>query len=120
MLNDIESKVDYLNFKIVADPVAAMIKQSGTRPISIGVSGNWGAGKSSMVQMISDSIQTGEDGSKYLIIDFNAWLYQGYEDARLALLQKVTDKLEDLIQKKKLHVRNSKSFWRASSGLSLR
>lgn len=101
MLNDIESKVDYLNFKIVADPVATMIKQSGTNPISIGVSGNWGAGKSSMVQMIADSLRTGENGSKYLIIDFNAWLYQGYEDARLALLQQVADKLGDVIKEKK-------------------
>ena len=40
MLNDVESNVDYLNFKIVADPVATMIKQGGTKPISIGVSGN--------------------------------------------------------------------------------
>ena len=77
MLNDIESNVDYLNFKIVADPVATMIKQGGTKPISIGVSGNWGAGKSSMVRMIADSLQNDGADSKYEVIDFNAWLYQG-------------------------------------------
>lgn len=110
MLNDIESKVDYLNFKIVATPVAAMIKQSGIKPISIGVSGNWGAGKSSMVQMIADSLQVGEDGAKYLIIGFNAWLYQGYEDARLALLQQVADKLGDLIKEKKTVCTKFKEF----------
>lgn len=110
MLSDIESKVDYLNFKIMADPVASMIKQSGIKPISIGVSGNWGAGKSSMVQMIADSLKTGDKGEKYLIIDFNAWLYQGYEDARLALLQQVADKLGDLINEKKTVCTKFKEF----------
>ena len=110
MLNDIESSVDYLNFKIVADPVAAMIKQGGTKPISIGVSGNWGTGKSSMVQMIASSLKNSESGSKYEIIDFNAWLYQGYEDARLALLQHVADKLSDLIKTKKTTCEKFKEF----------
>lgn len=110
MLNDIESKVDYLNFRIVADPVATMIKQSGTNPISIGVSGNWGAGKSSMVQMIADSLTTGENGSNYRVVDFNAWLYQGYEDARLALLQQVADKLGDLTKEKQTGFEKFKEF----------
>ena len=110
MLNDIESNVDYLNFKIVADPVATMIKQGGTKPISIGVSGNWGAGKSSMVRMIADSLQNDGADSKYEVIDFNAWLYQGYEDARLALLQHVADKLSDLIKRKKTKSEKFKEF----------
>lgn len=46
MLNDNETVRDYLNFRIVASPVAEMIQTSGDAPISIGVSGNWGAGKS--------------------------------------------------------------------------
>lgn len=110
MLNDVESNVDYLNFKIVADPVATMIKQGGTKPISIGVSGNWGAGKSSMVQMIASSLKNSESGSKYEVIDFNAWLYQGYEDARLALLQHVADKLSELIKIKKTKCEKFKEF----------
>ena len=110
MLNDIESNVDYLNFKIVADPVATMIKQGGTKPISIGVSGNWGAGKSSMVRMIADALKGDDPDSKYEVIDFNAWLYQGYEDARLALLQHVADKLADLIKSRKTTSERFKDF----------
>ena len=95
MLNDAETTLDYLNFKIVADPVAQMIIQGGDKPVSIGVSGNWGAGKSSMVGMIADSLKSTKEAHKYIFLDFNAWLYQGYEDARIALLQQVADKLED-------------------------
>ena len=98
MLNDAETRIDYLNFKIVADPVAQMIIQGGDKPVSIGVSGNWGAGKSSMVGMIAESLKATEEAGKYIFLDFNAWLYQGYEDARLALLQRVADELAKVVK----------------------
>lgn len=98
MLNDAETRIDYLNFKIVADPVAQMIIQGGDKPVSIGVSGNWGAGKSSMVGMIAESLKATEEADKYIFLDFNAWLYQGYEDARLALLQRVADELAKVVK----------------------
>lgn len=110
MLNDIESNVDYLNFKIVADPVAQMIKQGDTKPISIGVSGNWGSGKSSMVRMIAESLKSNDTDSKYEVVSFNAWLYQGYDDARLALLQHVADHLETLLKDNKTAYEKFKEF----------
>ena len=102
MLNDAETRIDYLTFKIVADPVARMIIQGGDKPVSIGVSGNWGAGKSSMVGMIADSLKDTEDAHKYIFLDFNAWLYQGYDDARTALLQSVQKKLSSEMEKRKI------------------
>ena len=52
MWNDIETTTDYLHFSVVSKTVANLIIESGDNPISIGVSGSWGAGKSSMVKMI--------------------------------------------------------------------
>ena len=46
MWNDIETTQDFLNFSVIADTVAELIVESNGQPISIGVSGNWGAGKS--------------------------------------------------------------------------
>jgi predicted KAP-like P-loop ATPase len=98
MWNDIETTQDFLNFSVIADTVAELIVETDGQPISIGVSGNWGAGKSSMVKMIGESLkikdEAKEDKDKdYVFLEFNAWLYQGYDDARTALLQAVTDKL---------------------------
>jgi len=98
MWNDIETTQDFLNFSVIADTVAELIIEANGQPISIGVSGNWGAGKSSMVKMIGESLkkkdEAKEDSEKdYVFLEFNAWLYQGYDDARTALLQAVTDKL---------------------------
>lgn len=95
MWNDIETNKDLLNFTVVAKTAAQLVRQSNGEPISIGISGNWGAGKSSLVKMIGASLKdtTTEDSNKYIFLEFNAWLYQGYEDARIALLQSVSDKL---------------------------
>lgn len=98
MWNDAETTQDFLNFSVIANTVAELISESGAKPISIGVSGSWGAGKSSMVKMIGESLKLKDNGKddkekNYVFLEFNAWLYQGYDDARAALLQAVSDKL---------------------------
>ena len=93
MWNDIETTEDLLNFQVVADTAAQIIRDSNNQPISIGVSGSWGAGKSSLSKMIVQSIKRNDDEKKYVFIEFDAWLYQGYDDAKLSLLQIVSDRL---------------------------
>lgn len=94
MWNDIETTNDLLNFRIVADTAAQLIRDSGNEPLSIGISGSWGSGKSSLVKMIGKSLDSdAESEQKYLFLEFNAWLYQGFDDAKMALLQSVSDML---------------------------
>ena len=50
MWPDTETDQDFLNFAGVAATVAEIIAQAQRRPISIGVSGAWGVGKSSMIR----------------------------------------------------------------------
>lgn len=89
---DIEATSDLLNFEVLARTAARLIRESAGQPISIGVSGNWGSGKSSFLKLVGAALRTeAEATEKYLFVDFNAWLYQGYEDARLALMQAVSD-----------------------------
>lgn len=82
---DNETNRDFLNFKAVANTVAELIIQANTKPISIGVCGGWGIGKSSMVRLIADALHE-RASDQFLFVDFNAWLYQGYDDARAALI----------------------------------
>lgn len=94
MWHDIETSKDLLNFMVVAETAAQLVRDSSEQPISIGISGGWGTGKSSLVEMIGQSLQQGDSSNdKYIFLKFNAWLYQGYDDAKLALLQAVSDKL---------------------------
>lgn len=96
MWHDVETTKDYLNYNILANTAAQMIYDAHEEPLSIGVSGSWGSGKSSLVKMIAAELKniSKPDERKYVFLDFNAWLYQGYDDARSALLQSVSDLLE--------------------------
>lgn len=92
MWHDNETTVDYVNFRIVAKACAELIRGAGDEPVSIGISGGWGVGKSSLVRMVESELQDdGAQGSKHVLVTFNPWLYQGFEDARTALLQIVGD-----------------------------
>lgn len=97
MWHDIEAKVDLLNFNLVADAAAQLIRDSGGQPLTIGISGGWGVGKSSLVKMIGATLSKDSDADKkFVFLEFNAWLYQGFDDARQALLQAVSDKLIEI------------------------
>lgn len=100
MWHDNETTVDYVNFRLVAKACAELIRDTGGEPISIGISGGWGMGKSSLVRMVesellpdqdSDKNTDGKRDTRYIVTTFNPWLYQGFEDARTALLQTVGD-----------------------------
>ena len=92
MWSDNETNRDFLNFRCVADTAAEVIVQANGQPLSMGVSGGWGVGKSSMLKLISDSLKVRGD-SRYLFVEFNAWLYQGYDDARAALMEVIAREL---------------------------
>lgn len=111
MWHDIETTKDLLNFNVVADTAAQLVRESAGQPLSIGISGNWGTGKSSLVKMIGASLKRAPgDQDKYVFLEFNAWLYQGYDDARMALLQSVADKLLAEAEKRKTHIDKAVEF----------
>lgn len=97
MWPDNETERDFLNFSGVAETIAEIIVQARGRPISIGVSGAWGIGKSSMIKITQASLAKRErkqDEREFVFVEFNAWLYQGYDDARAALMDVIASKLE--------------------------
>jgi predicted KAP-like P-loop ATPase len=103
MWPDNETERDFLNFTGVADTVAEIIVQAHGRPISIGVSGAWGVGKSSMIKLIRRAFEQRAEGrrSDFVFVEFNAWLYQGYDDARASLLEVIATTLEKEAQERK-------------------
>ena len=60
------------------------------RPLTIGVYGNWGIGKSSVLSLIKQELK--DDSDTHTII-FNGWLFQGYEDTKSALMETVVGEL---------------------------
>ena len=109
MWHDIETTEDFLNFCVIAQTAANFIRESGENPISLGISGSWGVGKTSLVKMIRQEIENFGD-QNYSFIDFNAWLYQGYDDARMALLQTVADFLLEKTKENQPLLKKAEAF----------
>ena len=95
MWSDNETEKDFLNFSGIADTVAEIIIQAQGQPTSVGVAGAWGVGKSSMIKLIRASLAKHmEKGNEnFVFVQFNAWRYQGYDDARAALLEVIANTL---------------------------
>ncbi|OGT72387.1 MAG: KAP family P-loop domain protein [Gammaproteobacteria bacterium RIFCSPLOWO2_02_FULL_57_10] len=91
MWSDTESEKDYLNFGEVSQLAVDILTSDGMLPVSIGVFGNWGAGKSSLLKLIEHRLDA--DDKDWIVIKFDAWLYQGYDDARAALLEVIATSL---------------------------
>jgi predicted KAP-like P-loop ATPase len=110
---DNETDRDLLNFEGVADTVAETITQANGRPISIGISGAWGVGKSSMIKLTRGALerrQPENEPPKFVFVEFNAWLYQGYDDARAALMEVIAERLSDVANERKTGVEKAQEF----------
>ncbi|MDN6619158.1 MAG: ATPase, partial [Corynebacterium variabile] len=113
MWTDNETDRDFLNFEGVADTIAEVIVSADGRPVSIGVSGAWGVGKSSMIKLTKTSLakhQPVHGANKFVFVEFNAWLYQGYDDARAALLEVIANRLEAESEARKTGIDKAKDF----------
>lgn len=114
MWHDIEAEVDLLNFGVVARAAADLIRQAGGTPLTIGVSGGWGTGKSTLVKLTKAELEqeasSSANSSRFIVMEFNAWLYQGYEDARQALLQAVSDRLVEEAKERETYFDKAVAF----------
>lgn len=67
--------------------------ESGT---AIALTGSWGSGKSSIVRMVSDLVETqGDEEQDLAILDFDAWCHKG-DPLRCAFLVELGDRLSEL------------------------
>lgn len=109
MWTDNETDKDFLNFACTADTVAELIIQANNHPVTIGVSGQWGVGKSSMIKLIKKSLDA-QDGNSFVFVEFNAWLYQGYDDARAALMEVIANTLTEEANSRQKGIDKAKEF----------
>lgn len=90
ILTDNETKVDLLNNEAIAATIIGLLRERPDRPVTIGVHGDWGAGKSSVLEMIEAGFK---DEQKVLCLKFNGWRFQGFEDAKIALIEGIVSGL---------------------------
>lgn len=87
---DNETTVDLLYYEAIARTVVRLITERSDEPLSVGVHGDWGAGKSSVLMMVEKAFEQHE---QVLCVRFNGWLFQGFEDAKAVLIETIVDEL---------------------------
>jgi predicted KAP-like P-loop ATPase len=95
-LSDQETKVDLLNNEAIARTIVRLIDETVDSAVTIGVHGDWGAGKSSVLEMVEAAFP---EGGEVLCLKFSGWQFQGFEDAKIALIEGVVN---GLIEKRSL------------------
>jgi len=84
ILTDNETKVDLLDNEAIAATIIKLLRDRPDQPVTVGVHGDWGAGKPSVLE----TIEAGFEGeAKVLCLKLNGWRFQGFEDAKIALIE---------------------------------
>ncbi len=118
MWSDNETEIDLLSVKHLVGAVTDTIKNNKLLPTTIGVFGDWGSGKSSLVSMVKQDLAGDES---VFCISFNGWLFEDYEDAKAALMGTIIDEIRErrtLTAKAKEKIQNllSRVKWLSVAG----
>lgn len=117
MWKDSKTEIDYIDFKYISDLVNEIVLDDDLLPASIGVYGDWGSGKSSIMAISQKSLI--ESDKKALIINFNAWLFEGYGDAKNTVINSILDKIEERIKDEEGIIDKLKRLRKSINGFEL-
>ncbi|WP_283610340.1 KAP family P-loop NTPase fold protein [Faecalispora anaeroviscerum] len=92
---DNASDIDILFYGPYAKLIADIAKDETNNPLTIGVFGLWGAGKSTLLNLIDQQLT--KEKENIICVKINAWMFEGYEDAKTALMEAL---LKELYNKK--------------------
>lgn len=93
MWKDSETEIDYLDFSYIVEIMKDTINDEKLLPSCIGLYGDWGSGKSSLMHMCKRQLEQQDDGT--VCLHFNGWLYESYDDAKTAIIASILDGIKE-------------------------
>lgn len=101
MWKDIETSEDLLGYRFHAKLLKEIVLDKSMLPTSIGIFGNWGYGKSSLMLLLEKEINeeiamhVAEGNTPQILqVRFNGWQYESYETTKYSLIQVLLDSVE--------------------------
>lgn len=73
--------------------MADVVRDPAMRPVTVGIFGTWGTGKSTLLNLIESRLTQSDGSSEFIVVRFDAWLYQGFDDSRAALMEVIASTL---------------------------
>jgi len=96
MWADNETDEDLLGFEIHANLVKSIVTDPAMLPVTVGLFGDWGGGKSSILKLLQRDLQPLDpEKPDVLVVYFDTWVFQGYEDAKAAILAVLLQELKE-------------------------
>ena len=100
MWSDNETNIDLLDYRHLVGVTLSIVKNPTLHPTTVGLYGHWGSGKSSLLKMAQQVIEDQVNG--VLCVNFNGWLFEGYDDAKAALMDTLLEEIGKKATKIKL------------------
>lgn len=96
MWSDIETSKDLLGYTVHANLLKNIVMQEKNLPVTIGLYGDWGSGKSSTLKILKEMIEKDADSKDTsVVIYFDGWSFESFDDAKMALIQGIVENLEN-------------------------
>lgn len=94
--SDEPSGRDLLSFLAVAETVADAVLDDALDPIALGLSGSWGAGKTSVLELVKQEVQRRADAAntRVLVVSTQPWSYDPAVGPKESLIAEVLDALK--------------------------
>lgn len=104
MWKDTETAEDLLGYRFHAKLLKDIVLDDNMLPTSIGIFGNWGYGKSSLMLLMQKEVDNEIAKQKaagkewrVLQVRFNGWQYENYESTKYTLIQVLLDSVESYL-----------------------
>lgn len=90
VLADNPAVIDYLGLEVVAQAVTDVVCADNSEPITVGLHGPWGSGKSSLLSQVRANLKLAD---KTIVVEVNPWEFGAQEDVKGTIIATVLDKL---------------------------
>lgn len=90
--DDNPSPIDLLGFQTVAEPILSALNAPDLDPVTIGIHGPWGSGKSTVLKLIDATLR---EDARYVLVSTNPWEYEDHDDVKGTLIAAVLDALDE-------------------------
>lgn len=104
MWPDNETEVDLLGFDYLVDELELLLADDRLLPLTVLVSGDWGSGKSSLMEAARRRLEAETGESEFICVKFTPWRFEDFHYGKVALMAAVVDAIADFAEERKSHL----------------